>query len=148
MRVVRGVPPCTSVWRYRLGVQDAALSRRKPGFESRYRYQNIVLTGEDDLADTAKPRLRAAGADLKRVHYIEKVKVVGKTTQTERDIALDRDMQKLRQAINQFPETKLIVIDPLSDYLGDTKMLSERKCVPCSGLSRLWPKQTWWRPSW
>ena len=26
-------------WRYRLGVQDAALSRRKPGFESRYRYQ-------------------------------------------------------------------------------------------------------------
>ena len=27
-------------WRYRLGVQDAALSRRKPGFESRYRYQN------------------------------------------------------------------------------------------------------------
>ena len=26
-------------WRYRLGVQDAALSRQKPGFESRYRYQ-------------------------------------------------------------------------------------------------------------
>ena len=28
--------------RYRLGVQDAALSRRKPGFESRYRYQPFL----------------------------------------------------------------------------------------------------------
>src|ERR1700739_762714 len=30
---------CAHYSRYRLGVQDAALSRRKPGFESRYRYQ-------------------------------------------------------------------------------------------------------------
>src|SRR4029077_13765871 len=39
--VKRGSGPCRSLhWRYRLGVQDAALSRRKPGFESRYRYQS------------------------------------------------------------------------------------------------------------
>lgn len=103
---------CLHISRFQRGCRNVPTTN--PGIATKHR-----PTGEDDLADTAKPRLRAAGADLKRVHYIEKVKVVGKTTQTER-----RDMQKPQQAINQFPETKLIVIDPLSNYLGDTKMLN------------------------
>src|SRR5215469_29198 len=60
LRVVRGVPSCTAVWRYRLGVQDAALSRRKPGFESRYRYQTSesrINKGNRTKSACRKPRL-------------------------------------------------------------------------------------------
>src|SRR5262249_47426208 len=35
----------------------------------------VVLEAEDDLHDTVKPRLLAAGADLSRVHFLNMVKI-------------------------------------------------------------------------
>ncbi|MCZ6718345.1 MAG: AAA family ATPase, partial [Gammaproteobacteria bacterium] len=40
----------------------------------------ILLSGEDDIADTIRPRLDAAGADVKRVHILKMVEEVNRET--------------------------------------------------------------------
>lgn len=69
----------------------------------------LLLAGEDDFADTIRPRLSAAGADCKRVF-----------TPVEH-LRLPRDLEKLRRLIEE-SDAALVVFDALVDYLdaGDT----------------------------
>ncbi|MCJ7501476.1 MAG: AAA family ATPase, partial [Acidobacteriia bacterium] len=79
----------------------------------------IMLSAEDDPEDTIRPRLDAAGADVSRVHLLKAVRVLlrdGK--QTERGFSLESDIDALYDAIKQTPDVRLIVIDPISAYLG------------------------------
>jgi archaellum biogenesis ATPase FlaH len=79
----------------------------------------ILLSAEDDAEDTIRPRLDAAGADVSRVHLLKAVRVVlrdGK--QMERGFSLESDFDALDDAIKQTPDVRLIVIDPISAYLG------------------------------
>lgn len=75
----------------------------------------ILLSAEDDPADTIRPRLEAAGADLRRVALVRGVKTVG----PDRAFNLRTDIGYLRGMCKAEPETKLIVIDPISAYLGE-----------------------------
>ena len=68
----------------------------------------ILLSAEDDPADTIRPRLEAAGADLQRVALVRGVKTVG----PDRAFNLRTDIGYLRGMCKAEPETKLIVIDP------------------------------------
>ena len=82
----------------------------------------IILSAEDDAEDTIRPRLEAAGADLARVHWLEAVRVVQRAgKQGERTFSLEVDIAALYDAIKQHPDVRLIVIDPLSAYLGGTE---------------------------
>jgi archaellum biogenesis ATPase FlaH len=79
----------------------------------------IMLSAEDDAEDTTRPRLDAAGADVSRVNLLKAVRVVlrdGK--QVERGFSLESDIDALDDAIKQTPDARLIVIDPVSAYLG------------------------------
>lgn len=80
----------------------------------------IFLSAEDDAADTIRPRLDAAGADVSRVHLLDAVRNVtadGKSVETS--FNLERDIDALEDAIRQ-TGARLIVIDPISAYLGGT----------------------------
>jgi hypothetical protein len=81
----------------------------------------IVLEAEDDLKDTVIPRLKAAGADLDRVHILNMVKINGKGD--KRMFSLVTDLPKLRKKIEEIGNVALVVIDPLSAYLGRTKQV-------------------------
>ena len=82
----------------------------------------VFWSGEDDVADTLNPRLRAAGADMARVHM-----VVGVKEGADRypfDPA--RDMDALRLALEAVPGVRLIVIDPIvSAVSGDSHKNAE-----------------------
>ena len=79
----------------------------------------IILSAEDDAEDTIRPRLDAAGADASRVHWLEAVRVVQRDgKQGERGFSLESDIDALDDAIMQEPDVRLIVIDPISAYLG------------------------------
>jgi len=70
----------------------------------------IYQCSEDGLSDTIKPRLLAAGADCSNVAYLDE----------EMDwVTLNSD--SIRRAIADF-NAKLLVIDPVQAYLGDTDM--------------------------
>src|SRR5262249_12349069 len=82
----------------------------------------ILLTAEDDTNDTIIPRLKAAGADLKRVHIIKMIRAAGK----KRMFSLVTDLPLLRQKAFTVGDVKMIVIDPIAAYLGIGKVDSFR----------------------
>lgn len=72
----------------------------------------VLLSAEDDLEDTVKPRLLAAEADLTQIHAIDHVKENG----TERPVALPHDVALVESEIVKHG-ARLLVIDPLMAFL-------------------------------
>lgn len=72
---------------------------------------------EDGAEDTVRPRLDAAGADVDRIHLISGPKPKGQ--EFALPIDLTRHMQQLHILLSKYPNAKLLVIDPIMDYLGD-----------------------------
>jgi putative DNA primase/helicase len=80
----------------------------------------VILEAEDDLSDTVKPRLAAAGADLSRVHIINMVR--NSKDKNKRMFSLITDLPMLRQKVEEIGDVALILIDPMSAYLGRGKI--------------------------
>lgn len=76
----------------------------------------IILTAEDDVADTVRPRLEVAGADLARVHVIVAIKAANGNG--PRSFDLSQDIGRLEKAIGEIGDVLLVVIDPISAYMG------------------------------
>ena len=75
----------------------------------------ILMSAEDDPSRTIIPRLKAAGADLSRVHILESVVLEGGN---EALPSLRADMAHVAAAADRLGDCRLIVIDPVSAYLG------------------------------
>ena len=73
----------------------------------------LILTAEDGLADTVRPRLDALGGDPRRVYALRSVLAGGR----EQPFSLARDLDTLERAIAETGAV-LVGIDPLSAYLG------------------------------
>lgn len=78
----------------------------------------VLLSGEDHLQSTIKPRMQAAGADLSRVLYVNRVPNVGAfpgSTNATHAISLPSDLFYLELAVKN-AEAKLVIIDPITLY--------------------------------
>ena len=96
----------------------------------------ILLAAEDDWSDTIVPRLEVAGADLSNIY---KFSVKQKTV--EITPSLDSDCQRLEEKIRQIGNVALVVIDPITNYLGRAKMNLEEEIrggilMPLSQVAR------------
>jgi len=82
----------------------------------------ILLSAEDDLADTIRPRLDATGANPNKVYFLESIKEVDKNSGEiiNRGFSLKRDVAAIEQVLEQQPQIRLIIVDPISAYLGGT----------------------------
>jgi hypothetical protein len=76
----------------------------------------IMLSAEDDPADTIRPRLDAAGADVRRVYQLTAIR----DEEGEHMFSLDRDLEALEILLNRLPECRLVTVDPISAYMGGT----------------------------
>jgi hypothetical protein len=76
----------------------------------------VLFSAEDDPADTIVPRLAAAGADCTRIVVCPGVST-GKAGKS-RSFTLG-DIDSLALAIDRTPECKLVVIDPVTAYMGE-----------------------------
>jgi hypothetical protein len=86
----------------------------------------IMLNIEDDLADTILPRFRIAGGDKSKLHYIKGTKLnSGESGAVELGFSLNRDMQLLVARARSLPDLGLIIVDPITNYLGGLKMNAE-----------------------
>lgn len=74
----------------------------------------LLLSAEDGLADTIRPRLDALGADVTRVHHL----AVLRAGEHERAVQL-ADTAALELAIAE-TGARVLTIDPMSAYLGST----------------------------
>ena len=79
----------------------------------------VILTAEDGLADTVRPRLEAAGADLSRCYSLQTVPVVDADGNDagERPPELPADLAELERLIIE-RGAKLIIIDVLNAFLS------------------------------
>ncbi|MCO5131828.1 MAG: AAA family ATPase [Xanthobacteraceae bacterium] len=77
----------------------------------------VMLSCEDDVGDTIRPRLEAAGANLDRVHVVEAVRTgIG----AMRGLSLQTDMTRLERLLDELPDVRLVIIDPITAYLDKT----------------------------
>ena len=73
----------------------------------------LILSTEDGLADTLKPRLQQMGADCTRIHVL-----TGWFSKDEAHHAFSlQDMGVLESALQQY-RPRLVVIDPIQAYIG------------------------------
>lgn len=86
----------------------------------------LFLGSEDDPADTLKPRLIAAGANIDRVHYVKGVRLTKGAKRVERALALDSDLSLIEADLSGNPKIGLVVIDPITSYLGKADINKEQ----------------------
>jgi putative DNA primase/helicase len=90
---------------------DARTPLKQPG-------SVLVLSAEDDAADTIRPRVEAAGGDPSRIVVADGLvrHEDGKLT----GLSLGLDCGAIARRLSAMERPRLIVIDPISAYLGDT----------------------------
>ncbi len=80
----------------------------------------IILSAEDDIADTIVPRLKDHEADLARIRAIQGVTCEDSEYEGPCHFNVTKHLPALQEAIVEMPETRLVIIDPLTAYLGNT----------------------------
>jgi putative DNA primase/helicase len=70
----------------------------------------IFLSAEDDAADTIRPRLEAAGADLSHIFI----------PNNRKNFDLKNDLDFLDDTLHKIGNVGLMIIDPITAYLGNT----------------------------
>jgi hypothetical protein len=81
----------------------------------------LLFNSEDGLEDTTAPRLDKAGADDTRIIAVEGVEVfAGGDKPTRVYFSLEHHLPQLEEALAEWPDVRLIVIDPISAYCGQT----------------------------
>ena len=84
----------------------------------------LLLSAEDDPNDTVRPRLAVAKADAGRVYNVGcSVEIDQKPV--EKLLALDRDIRALIAKAKALGDVGLIVVDPITNYLGKAGMNKE-----------------------
>lgn len=78
----------------------------------------IMFNSEDDLEDTIAPRLDAADADTTLILSVEGVEGQSDKKRYQRSFSLEVDLPHLEQLLDENPDTRLVVIDPISAYCG------------------------------
>lgn len=94
----------------------------------------VLLTAEDGLADTVRPRFDRLGGDPRAVSVLRAIKHDG----AERPFSLTRDLPALEAAITGTGAV-LVVVDPLSAFLGGTDSYKDSEVrgvlAPLAGLA-------------
>lgn len=75
----------------------------------------VLLSAEDDASRTIVPRLKSAGANLERIHILEAVYT---SNGDEALPDLRADIGRIESAVASLPRCRLVIIDPVSAYLG------------------------------
>lgn len=79
----------------------------------------LFITAEDDAADTIVPRLIAVKADISQCDILDGAQDKDNSGRVvQRSFNLRDDLKKLNNKVNELGNVRLIIIDPISAYLG------------------------------
>jgi hypothetical protein len=78
----------------------------------------LLISAEDDPRDTVRPRLRAHGADLSRVHLLTTVRRTDADGRESETLFTLADVEALETVLQAHRDCKLVVVDPIGSFLG------------------------------
>jgi putative DNA primase/helicase len=78
----------------------------------------VLMQAEDHLRYTVSPALLAAKADMKRIISLYELQVYEGAKRVTRPVDLKRDLKVLEEAIKFARDCRLVVIDPITAFLG------------------------------
>lgn len=114
LTILEGDPGVGKSWLTMALASAITIGSALPGDDKRDPSDVLLLTAEDGLADTIRPRIEDMGGDVKRVKVLTaKRNQEGK----EEHFSLVNDIEVLEAAFNQ-GKYSLVIIDPLNAYLG------------------------------
>jgi putative DNA primase/helicase len=76
----------------------------------------LFFSAEDDPEDTINPRLQAVGANREKIGIFSTVNRKGK----EKFFDLSKDIDLLEKSLEEYKDISLIIVDPITAFLGDT----------------------------
>ena len=85
---------------------------------------SLIFTNEESPIYGLHPRVRLQGGDPSRIHYATETWDDGDDTTSE-PFSIYRDVAVLEKYVDANPNIRLIVLDPLSDYITGIKSNSE-----------------------
>lgn len=93
------------------------------------KFKTLLLMQEDHAETIIKPRLRVAGADMEMITTIDMTEILDEDGKVVKDrmVLLEEDLKLLRAEVEADPEIKLIVVDPLSNYMGSKNMFKDQE---------------------
>lgn len=77
----------------------------------------LLLSAEDGLADTIRPRLEKAGANLGHIYALTMIK---DKRGNQRMFNFKADLRLLEQTIETIGDCRLVIVDPITSYLGES----------------------------
>lgn len=81
----------------------------------------VLLSAEDDAADTIRPRLDAAQANCDRIYILQAIQDTTPEGEPIRTMfSFKRDLKAMEELLASLPDCRLVVIDPVSAYLDGT----------------------------
>jgi len=86
----------------------------------------ITLAAEDDVEDTLAPRLLAVGADMNRIFTVRSAR---NPDQSRRSFSLQVDLVRLEALVTERGDVRLVIIDPISSYLGKVDSHKTLRCA-------------------
>lgn len=90
----------------------------------------VYLTTENSFSKSIRPRLEAHGADLKRCHtWTVKTKQTKEGAIVEKTIDLE-DLDPIMGEIDDMPELRLLVVDPITSYMGSAEYTKNEEVRP------------------
>lgn len=97
----------------------------------------VIASAEDGIGDTVAPRLIALGANMSKIHAITGVRVTTESGEThEQSLTLKHHLAQIEDAIRSLGDVALLVIDPLSGYIGaDVEIAKSNESRPILSAS-------------
>jgi|GEM_PF-3132952 len=74
----------------------------------------IIIGEEDSASRVLRGRLRRMGADLGKIKVFEGLRIAGE----DEPFTLDQGLGPLDALMDKYPDAKLLILDPITDFLG------------------------------
>jgi RecA-family ATPase len=87
----------------------------------------LICATEDELQTVIRPRLRAAGADLEKCLYLQNAFEEKDGKRASRTMDLEKDTQRLYEALQAYPDILLVILDPVTGFYGNADPNDNRK---------------------
>jgi AAA domain len=99
-----------------------------PVGEGRFEPRHVLMLNVEDRAeDTILPRFLLAGGNPKMLTLLEGTRIQEKGKEFDAMVALDRDFSLIAEQARKMTDLGLIIIDPITNYLGAMSMNKEEE---------------------